>query len=358
MRGPDVRQEGLFSYLSPEQRVPKDHPLRSIRDMADRALRDLSPRFSEIYSPVGRPSIAPEKLLRALLLQILYSLRSERMLIEQLGYNLLFRWFVGLSMDEKVWVPTVFTKNRDRLLEGEIATAFFDCILNQARESNLLSDEHFTVDGTLLEAWASHKSFRAKDGSDEPPTSKASGAFRGKKRSNKTHASVTDPEARLYRKSRGQEAKLAYLGHALMDNRHGLVTQARVSLATGTAERDIALEMIGSLPGKHRVTLGADKGYDTKEFVAGVRQLDGTPHVTQNTSNRRSAIDKRTTRHTGYAMSQNRRPAIESIFGWVKNVGPLRKTRLRGVERIDWTFKLTAAAYNMVRLRNLEAESA
>lgn len=358
MRGSDVRQEGLFSYLSPEQRVPKDHPLRSIRDMADRALRDLSPRFSEIYSPVGRPSIAPEKLLRALLLQILYSLRSERMLIEQLGYNLLFRWFVGLSMDEKVWVPTVFTKNRDRLLEGEIATAFFDCILSQARESNLLSDEHFTVDGTLLEAWASQKSFRAKDGSDEPPTSNASGAFRGKKRSNKTHASVTDPEARLYRKSRGQEAKLAYLGHALMDNRHGLVTQAQVSLATGTAERDTALEMTGNLPGKHRVTLGADKGYDTKEFVAGVRQLDGTPHVAQNTSNRRSAIDKRTTRHTGYAMSQNRRPAIESIFGWMKNVGPFRKTRIRGVERIDWMFKLTAAAYNMVRLRNLEAESA
>ena len=354
MRGSDSHQEGLFSYLSPEQRVPKDHPLRPIREMADRALRELSPRFSEIYSPVGRPSIAPEKLLRALLLQILYSVRSERMLMEQLGYNLLFRWFVGLSMDEKVWVPTVFSKNRDRLLAGEIATAFFESILGQAREANLLSDEHFTVDGTLLEAWASQKSFRPKDGSDEPPKSDASGAFRGTKRSNKTHESKTDAQARLYRKSRGQEARLAYLGHALMDNRHGLVTQARVSQATGTAERDVALEMVGSLPGNNRVTLGADKGYDTRDFVAGVRQLRVTPHVTQNTSNRRSAIDKRTTRHTGYAMSQNRRPAIESIFSWVKNIGTFRKTRLRGVERIDWTFKLTAAAYNLVRLRNLE----
>lgn len=354
MRGSDTRQEGLFSYLSPDQRVPKSHPLRPIRKMVDQSLEELSPKFSEIYSPMGRPSIAPEKLLRALLLQVLYSVRSERMLMEQLGYNLLFRWFVGLSMDEKVWVPTVFTKNRDRLLSGEITSAFFESILGQARAAHLLSDEHFTVDGTLLEAWASQKSFQPKDPSDEPPASKP-GSFRGQKRSNKTHASKTDGQARLYRKSQGQEARLAYLGHALMDNRHGLIAEARVSQATGTAERDTALEMLGELPGNHRITLGADKGYDTRDFVTGARQLLATPHVTQNTSNRRSAIDGRTTRHVGYAMSQNRRPAVESIFGWIKNVGMLRKTRLRGLERIDPMFKIASTAYNLVRLRNLGA---
>lgn len=350
MRGTDRKQSQLFSYISLEERVPRKHPLRRIRKYTDRVLEELSPRFETIYSDVGRPSIPPERLLRALLLQVLYSIRSERMLMEQLDYNLLFRWFVGLEMDEAVWVPTVFTKNRDRLLEGDIAAAFLQGVVEQARRKRLLSDEHFTVDGTLLEAWASHKSFQPKDG---PPTSGAD--FRGKRRSNKTHASKTDPDARLARKGMGKEARLSYQASVLMDNRHGLIVDTDVSLATGTAERESAVRMLDRLPArKRRRTLGADKGYDTRDFVAQVRARNITPHVAQNEANRRSAIDGRTTRHAGYGESQIRRHMVEQNFGWQKTVGLMRKLRHRGRERVDWVFTFTVAAYNLIRIRTLE----
>ena len=360
MRGADLHQGGMFSYVSLEERVPKSHPLRRMREMVDTALAELSADFEALYSKVGRPSIPPEKLLRALLLQVLYTVRSERMLMEQLDYNLLFRWFVGLGMDDAVWVPTVFTKNRDRLLEGEIAAAFFERVLAQARKNHLLSDEHFTVDGTLIEAWASQKSFRRQDEppTEEPPTDDPGNPtvnFRGEKRSNATHQSTTDPQARLYRKSQGHEARLAYLGHALMENRNGLVVDTRVTRATGRAERETALAMLEAVPGSRRLTLGADKGYDTKDFVASVRGLGVTPHVAQNTSGRASAVDTRTTRHPGYAISQRTRKRVEEIFGWMKTVGLMRKTRHKGVDRVGWTFTFTAAAYNLVRMRNLLA---
>ena len=360
MRGADLHQGGMFSYVSLEERVPKSHPLRRMREMVDTALAELSADFEALYSKVGRPSIPPEKLLRALLLQVLYTVRSERMLMEQLDYNLLFRWFVGLGMDDPVWVPTVFTKNRDRLLEGEIAAAFFERVLAQARKNHLLSDEHFTVDGTLIEAWASQKSFRRQDEppTDGPPTDDPGNPtvnFRGEKRSNATHQSTTDPQARLYRKSQGHEARLAYLGHALMENRNGLVVDTRVTRATGRAERETALAMLEAVPGSRRLTLGADKGYDTKDFVASVRGLGVTPHVAQNTSGRASAVDTRTTRHPGYAISQRTRKRVEEIFGWMKTVGLMRKTRHKGVDRVGWTFTFTAAAYNLVRMRNLLA---
>ena len=358
MRGADLQQSGMFSYISLEERVPKEHPLRRIRAMVDSALKELSPEFEALYSKVGRPSIPPEKLLRALLLQVLFTIRSERMLMEQLDYNLLFRWFVGLGMDDVVWVPTVFTKNRDRLLEGEIAKAFFARVLDQARQHHLLSDEHFTVDGTLIEAWASQKSFRRKDqppAEAVPPDDPGNPTvnFHGEKRSNTTHQSTTDPQARLYRKSQGHEAKLAYLGHALMENRNGLVVDTRLTLATGRAEREAAVAMLEELPGSKRVTVAADKGYDTKDFVASVRGLAVTPHVAQNTSGRASAVDARTTRHPGYGLSQRARKRVEEIFGWMKTVGHLRKTRHKGVERVGWTFTFTAAVYNLVRMRNL-----
>lgn len=356
MRGGDGRQTGIFSYVSPEKRVPKDHPLRPILDMTDAALREMSPRFSAIYSPIGRPSIAPEKLLRALLLQVLYTIRSERMLMEQLEYNLLFRWFVGLSMDEEVWVPTVFTKNRDRLLEGDIANEFFERVLAQARAKGLLSDEHFSVDGSLIEAWASHKSFRPKDGNDkndkgpdEPTGRNVEADFRGKKRANDTHASTTDPDSRLYKKSKGAEAQLAYLGHVLIENRNGLVVDARLTQADGFAEREAALEMVSELPGG-RATLGADKGYDDRLFVDGLRASGVTPHVSQKKA---SAIDGRTTRHAGYEVSQRVRKRVEEVFGWMKTVGGVRKTRHRGRARVGWVFTFTATAYNLVRMRNL-----
>lgn len=359
MRGDDQKQDGLFSYLSPEQRVPKEHPLRPIRMMVDRALAELSPRFAELYSHTGRPSIPPEMLLRALVLQILYTVRSERMLMEQLEYNLLFRWFVGLSMDDRVWNATVFTKNRDRLLSGEIAAAFFERVLAQAGEKNLLSSEHFTVDGTLIEAWAGQKSFQRKgekpsrtDHPDDPGNPTVN--FHGEKRSNATHESATDPGARLYKKTRGAEAKLAYLGHVLMENRNGLVVNALVTPATGKAEREAAIRMLEDVPGSNRVTLGADKGYDTREFVASLRGLAVTPHVAQNDTNRRSAIDDRTTRHDGYELSQRIRKRVEEVFGWLKTVGLMRKTRYRGPARIGWMFVLAAAAYNLIRMRNLE----
>jgi transposase len=357
MRGEDTQQGAIFSYLSPEQRVPADHPLRPIREMTDRILARLSPRFEAMYSDTGRPSIAPEKLLRALLLQVLYTVRSERLLMEQLDYNLLFRWFVGLNMDDPVWVPTVFSKNRDRLLEGEVAEAFFDEVLAEAKSAGLLSDEHFTVDGTLLEAWASLKSFKKKDGGSEPPADDDPGNptvnFHQEKRSNETHQSTTDPEARLARKGDGKEAKLSYAGHVLMENRNGLIVNAQVTQATGTAEREAAVAMVEEIPGQKPVTLGADKNYDTQQFVADMRERNVTPHVAQNNTGRRSAIDVRTTRHAGYDISQRQRKKVEESFGWMKTVGLLRKLRHRGQEKVGWVFTFTAAIYNLVRIRNL-----
>jgi transposase len=355
MRGADARTEQLFSYLSCEARVPKEHPLRAIRAIVDAALRALSPAFEKLYAPIGRPSIPPEKLLRALLLQAFYSVRSERQLMEQLDYNLLFRWFVGLSMDAPIWDVTVFTKNRDRLIEGEIAATFMAAVLSRPDVTALLSDDHFSVDGTLIEAWASMKSFRPKDGSGSPPEAGRNGErdFHGEKRSNETHASTTDPDARLIRKGDGQAAKLAYMGHVLMENRSGLAVDARVTRASGTAEREAALAMVDDRPGNHRITLGAAKGYDAAAFLDELRQRSVTPHVAQNTSGRRSAVDGRTTRHPGYAVSLCIRKRIEEIFGWVKSSAGLRKTRHRGVDRVGWTFTLTVAAYNLVRLPKL-----
>ena len=357
MRGFDIQQSAMFSYMSPEQRVPADHPLRPIREMVDRALKGLSREFNKIYSVTGRPSIPPEKLLRALLLQVLFTVRSERLLMEQLEYNLLFRWFVGLNMDEAVWVPTVFSKNRDRLLEGDIAERFFDGVLKQAREEDLLSDEHFSVDGTLIEAWASQKSFQRKDQGDEAPADDPGNPtvnFHGEKRSNETHESTTDPDARLARKSGGHEAKLAYCGNVLIENRNGLVVDTELVQCNGTAERDAAMLMAERLDGDDRVTLAADKAYDTKDFVKEMRHMNVTPHVAQNDGRRGgSAIDERTTRHDGYKVSQQKRKKIEEVFGWLKTVGSLRKTRHRGVLKVGWVFTFAAAAYNLVRMRNL-----
>jgi len=314
-------------------------------------LAALSPEFEKLYARLGRPSIAPEKLLRALLLQAFYSVRSERQLMEQLDYNLLFRWFVGLGMDAPIWDVTVFTKNRERLVEGEIASKFMAAVLSQPRVKELLSSEHFSVDGTLIEAWASMKSFRPKDGTGEPPAAGRNGErdFHGEKRRNETHASTSDPDARLYRKGPGQAAKLAYMGHVMMENRHGLAVDTRLTLATGTAEREAALDMAQTRPGNRRITVGADKAYDAAGFVAALRERNATPHVAQNTSNRRSAIDGRTTRHPGYAISGRRRKRIEESFGWTKATAGLRKTRHRGVARVGWIFTLTATAYNLVR---------
>jgi len=365
MRGEDIQQHDLFSYGSLEERVPANHPLRPIRAMVDEALEEMSGRFDEIYGEDGRRSIPPERLLRALLLQMLYSVRSERMLMEQMEYNLLFRWFVGLSANEPVWHPTVFTKNRDRLLEGAVAEEFFSLIVGQARSRKLLSDEHFTVDGTLIEAWAGQKSFQRK-GSDHdplnpPPPDRSSNPtvnWHKEKRSNQTHESLTDPMARLYKKTRGAEARLGYLGHVLMENRNGLVVDVRLTQASGTAEREAALEMLGHKPATKPVTLGGDRGYDTRGFVAATRELKVTPHVAQNDSNRRSAIDERTTRHEGYAVSQRKRKRVEEVFGWIKTVAHQRKTRFRGLARVGWMFTLAAAAYNLVRMRNLQAANA
>jgi transposase len=363
MRGDDEQQLDVFSYVSPEQRIPQEHPLRPIRAMADGALRELQRKFGKLYAKTGRPSIAPEKLLRALLLQVLYTVRSERMLMEQLNYNLLFRWFVGLNMDDAIWDVTVFTKNRQRLLEGDIAEAFFAAVLKQARQRNLLSDEHFTVDGTLLEAWAGQKSFRHVDDDHQPPAAGAGEGsnptvnFHGEKRSNQSHCSTTDPDAMLARKSRGTGAVLAYRGHLLTENRNGLVVSTLTTRAYGSAERDAALLMAETLTGTHRVTMGADKGYDAHEFIAELRHMEITPHVAQNDANRRSAVDERTTHHAGYQISQKRRKRIEEVFGWMKSIGLLRKLRHRGLERVGWMFTFTAAAYNLVRLRNLMRSS-
>jgi transposase len=360
MRGADEQPGSMFSYVSLEERVPADHPLRAIRRITDRALERLSPRFGTLYINFGRPSIPPEKLLRALLLQALYTIRSERQLIEQIEYNLLFRWFVGLGMDDAVWAPTTFTKNRDRLLAGDIAAAFFDAVLIHADSARLLSDEHFTVDGTLLEAWASHKSFRPRG--DDPP-SDGGGAnptvnFHGQRRRNATHRSTTDPDARLYKKAQGREAHLGYLGHVLMEHRSGLIVKATVTPADGHGERDAALVMLEGVPWQQRITVAADKGYDTRDFVAELRGMHVTPHIAQHTTGRRSAIDARTTRHPGYAISQRKRKLVEQGFGWMKTVGGLRKLRHRGGALVTWVFTFTAAAYNIVRLRRLLAATA
>ena len=355
MRGEDPKQEGMFSYVSPEQRVPQDHPLRPIREMVDGILKEMSPRFARLYSDRGRPSIAPERLLRALLLQVFYSVRSERMLMEQLDYNLLFRWFVGMEMDEEVWDHAVFSKNRDRLLNHEVAEAFFERVLKLAKP--YLSDEHFTVDGTLIEAWASQKSFRTKDSSDSGKTPRETD-FHGDRRSNDTHQSTTDPDCRLYKKSRGSEAKLSYLGHLLMENRNGLLVQTMVTEADGTAERDAGLLMASKIPGNQQVTLGGDKNFDTRDFVVTLREMNITPHVAQNEKRRGgSAIDTRTTRHAGYTISQQKRKRVEQAFGWMKMIGLLRKVKLRGLRRVSWWFTFVGAAYNLIRLRRLKAEA-
>ena len=353
MRGRDHQQSGIFSYISAEQRVPRDHPLRAIRAMVDVALRNMGPQFDAMYAKVGRPSIPPEKLLRALLLQVLYTVRSERMLMEQLDYNLLFRWFVGMNIDDPVWDVTVFTKNRERLLAAEVAKTLFAEVLEQARKRDLLSTEHFTVDGTLIEAWASHKSFKPKEGSDQQPPDDPGNPtvdFHGERRSNATHQSTTDPEARLARKGPGKEAKLSYAGHVLMENRNGIAVNGCVTQAEGRAEPQAALAMVEEIAGEHRVTLGADKGYDRKEFVQELRDHQVTPHIACKQT---SIIDARTTRHPGYVVSQQKRKRVEEIFGWVKTVAGLRKTRHRGVARVGWMFTFALAAYNLVRMRNL-----
>lgn len=352
MRGPEAGQGKMFSYVSLETRIPQDHPLRLTRKLVDEALARLSPLFDEMYSPVGRRSIAPERLLRALLLQVLYSVRSERQLMEQLDYNLLFRWFVGLGMDDAVWDASTFSKNRDRLLDGDVAQAFFREIVRLADQCGLLSPDHFTVDGTLLQAWASQKSFQAKEPgeaagpSDPEDPGNPSVDFRGDRRRNDTHASTTDPEARLFKKARGAEARLGYLGHLLVENRHGLVVEAEVSAATGRAEREVAARLIRG----RRGTLAADRGYDTREFVGAVRAAGMTPHVAQKA---RSAIDRRTTRHEGYRVSQRVRKRVEEVFGWAKTVGPLRQVKVRGQARVNWLFTFVAAAYDLVRIRNV-----
>jgi transposase len=358
MRGRDTQQSAMFSYLSPEERIQPTHPMRAIRRLVDQVLVGLSGRFDEMYSTFGRPSIAPEKLLRALLLQIFYSIRSERLLMEHLDYNLLFRWFVGLNADERVWDATVYTKNRERLLEGDVANEFFWLVLEQAGKADLLSSEHFSVDGTLIEAWAGQKSFRRKDTPPRPPDDPGNPTvdFHGEQRRNDTHESSTDRDARLARKSGGHESKLAYSGNVLIENRNGLVVDTELLQCNGTAERDAALLMAERIDGDQLVTLAGDKGYDTRDFVQELRGMNVTPHVAQNDKRPGgSAIDGRTTRHAGYKISQQRRKRVEEVFGWLKTVAMLRKTRHRGVFRVGWVFTFAAAAYNLVRMRNLLA---
>jgi transposase len=360
MRGQDHQQSDIFSYLSPEQRVQQDHPLRAIRAMADLALESMSKRFDSMYAKTGRPSIPPEKLLRAQLIQMLYSVRSERLLMEEVDYSVLYRWFVGMNLDEPVWDVTVFTKNRDRLLDGDVAREFLCEVVKQAQEKNLTSDEHFTVDGTLIEAWASLKSFQGKDQKNMPPDDPGNPTvdFHGEKRSNETHESTTDPDARLARKGSGKEAKLSYNGNLLTENRNGLIVTTEVFQANGTAERDAALVMLEQVPGGQRVTVGGDKGYDTRDFVAECRNMNVTPHVAQNTKRSGgSAIDGRTTRHGGYEVSQKKRKRIEECFGWLKTIALMRKVRHRGLEKVGWVFTFAAAAYNLVRMKNLLANS-
>ena len=356
MRGADEQPGAMFSYLSLEDRVPADHPLRAVRRITDTALERISPELGSLYLHFGRPSISPERLLRALVLQALYTIRSERQLMEQLDYKLLFRWFVGLGIDDAVWSPTTFSKNRDRLFTGNVAAAFFDAVLIHADMARLLSDEHFTVDGTLLEAWAIQKSLRPRD--QEPPApggGNASVDCHGQPRTNATHASTTDPDARLAKKARGREARLGYLGHVVMEHRSGLIVAARVTPADGYGERDAALRMIEARPGRHRITVAADKAYDTRDFVANLRAMRVTPHVAQYAAapDRRRAIDGRTTRHPGEAVSQQKRILVEQSFGWMKTIGGLRRLRHRRGPLANWICTFTAAACNIVRLRRL-----
>lgn len=360
MRGGDVMTGELFSYVDLEDWVRRDHPLRAIRRIVNDALVSLEREFAALYSPIGRPSIAPEKLLRAMLLQAFYSIRSERLLMERLEYDLLFRWFVGIGIDDPAWDHSVFSKNRDRLLEGDIAAKFLGAILSQPKVKRLLSTDHFSVDGTLIEAWASMKSFKPKDGSGEPP-SDAGGRnteadFHGERRSNETHASTTDPDARLYRKGKGKEAKLCFMGHGLMENRHGLLVDAYLTEASGYAERVAALHMIEPFTERTQaIALGADRAYDTKDFVKDLRSMKVTPHVAQNINGRRSAIDGRTTRHSGYGVSLRIRKRIEEAFGWIKTVAGQEKTKFRGRDRVGGAFTFAAAAYDLVRLPKLMA---
>ncbi|MGH8633547.1 MAG: IS5 family transposase [Burkholderiales bacterium] len=356
MRGPDIMQETLFTVRSLDSFVPQDHPLRPIREILNRALKDMDATFEAMYAEGGRDSIPPEKLLRALMLQLLYSIRSERLLVEQLGYNLLFRWFVGVSMEDDPWDHSTFSKNRDRLIEHDAAGALFDGIVAQARAQGLLSSEHFSVDGTLVRAWASLKSFVPKDGPPPPASGSKSNPevnFRGTRRSNETHESRTDPDARLFRKSKNAEAILCYMGHVLMENRNGLVLDERLTQATGAAEREAALGMLSDLPGAGGKSVGADKAYDTADFVAHCRAIGVTPHVAQNTTNRSSAIDERTTRHPGYAVSQVIRKLIETIFGDAKEHGRLRQLKVRGLERAQQMFTLAMTTVNLRRLPRL-----
>lgn len=360
MRGIDHQQADMYSYLSPEARVRADHPLRAIRTMADEALKNMSGRFDAMYAKTGRPSIPPEKLLRAQLIQMLYSVRSERLLMEEIDYSMLYRWFVGMNLDEPVWDVTVFTKNRNRLLEGDVAREFLSEVVQQAQSKGLTSDEHFTVDGTLIEAWASLKSFQRKDQKNPPPDDPGNPSvdFHGEKRSNETHESTTDADAQLARKGNGKEAKLSYNGNLLTENRNGLIVDTEVFQANGTAERDAALVMLEQVLGTQRVTVGGDKGYDTRGFVEECRNLKVTPHVAQNVKRSGgSAIDGRTTRHSGYEVSQRKRRRIEECFGWLKTIALMRKVRHRGLAKVGWVFTFAAAAYNLVRMRKLTASS-
>jgi transposase len=357
MRGIDHQQANMFSYLSPEKRVRPEHPLRAVRAMTDAILDAMSPLFDAMYADGGRPSIPPEKLLRAQLLQMLYSVRSERLLMEEIDYSILYRWFVGLNLDEAVWDATTFTKNRDRLLEGAVAREFLAQVVERAREAGLVSDEHFTVDGTLLEAWASLKSFQPKEQKMAAPPNDPGNPtvdFHGQKRSNETHESKTDPDAKLARKGPGKEARLSYSGNLQVENRHGLIVNAELLEANGRAERDAALLMLEQVPGDGRITVGGDKGFDTQEFVAECRHMNVTPHVAQNTGRAGgSAVDARTTRHAGYAVSQKKRKRIEECFGWLKEIALLRKLKHRGLFKVAWIFTFAAAAYNLVRMRKL-----
>jgi len=354
MRGREYSQESFFSYVSAEDRIAKDHPLRPIRKMVNAALKDMSRMFTTLYSHMGRPSIPPEQLLRATIIQILYSVRSERMLLEQLDYNILFRWFVGLSMDDPVWDHSVFSKNRERLLNTEVSAAFFTAVRVQADQAGLLSDEHFSVDGTLLEACASMKSFRPQTDNADPPVAAGRNPevdFRGQKHKNDTHRSTTDPDARLYRKGSGRESKLCYMGHILMENRNGLAVNGMVTQASGFAERQAANAMLASLPGTKRVTMAADKAYDADDFVTGLRSRNITAHIA--TKAKGSSLDRRTTRHAGYEISLRIRKRIEEIFGWLKTVGTMNKLKLRGQPKVAGIFTFALAAYNLIRMKNL-----
>jgi transposase len=362
MRGTEEKQLKIFSYISIEEKIPQKHPIRPFRAMVNEILKDMDRDLDALYADGGRPSIAPEYLLRASILQILYTIRSERQLMDQIDFNIMFRWFIGLNPDDEVWDHSTFTKNRNRLLESEITKIFFSKVVNRAKKKKFLSDTHFTVDGTLIEAWASLKSFQKKEAAEkkssqtpEPPERgrNAEIDFHGEKRSNETHESKTDKEALLYKKGKGKEAKLSYMGHILMENRNGLAVEVSVTRATGTGEREAAKEMINNLGGTKRLTCGADKGYDTKDFEKALREMNVTPHIAKKESGK--TIDGRTTRHKGYEISQVKRKRVEEIFGWAKTVGLIRKAKMRGIEKIDWLFTMSIAVFNLVRMRNLEA---